>query len=62
MKWVDEREPAVGVRRWNAGFQRPVTLAISRFDLRLRETKAFQLSAGQRVKRKDDAGRIFNFF
>ena len=61
MKRVNEHEPAVGVRRFDAGFQMPVDRAVGLFDLRLRETKAFQFRAGQRVKREHKSGRVFNF-
>ncbi len=61
MERVNENEPAIGVRRFDAGFQVPVAGAVGLLDLILRETKIFQLRAGQRVKREHKSGCVFNF-
>ena len=58
MKRINERQPAVGLFRFDAGFQPPIARAVRFLDLFLREMKRLQFRAGQRVKRRA-RGRVF---
>ncbi len=56
MEGVNERQPAVGLAGFEAGFQPPIAGAVRFLDLALGEMKSPQIRAGQRVKAKRQAG------
>src|SRR5438132_538251 len=60
MEGVNEREPAVGLARFEAGFQTPVAGTIGFLDLPLGKVKRPQVGARQCVKAKREAGVFFD--
>src|SRR4029078_12636932 len=61
MERIREDEPAVGLVRFDAGLQVPVTRAIALLGLFLRETECSHLRARQRIKTQRQAWCVLNF-